>query len=101
MSSIYVSQGKTRYVGGTITEISGKDISTATFTMSLGADVTIPPTTGWVVPSISIAGTSSASRIVKLLVTNTTPVGTYFVWANVADSPEIEPLVLQGPIVVA
>jgi hypothetical protein len=101
MTTIFVSQGKTRYVGGTITELTGKDISTATYTMALGTSAIIPPTTGWVAPDVSIAGATVASRVLKLLVTNTTPVGTWWVWVNVVDNPEIEPFAVQGPIITA
>lgn len=97
---IYVSLGKKRYVGGTVTELYGKDISGDTFTIALGSSSTIPPTTGWVAP-VSTVGATSAQRILKLLVDNTTTLGTYWVWVNVVDSPEIEPLVVQGPITVA
>jgi len=99
-SPIFVSLGKKRYVGGTITEDNGKDISGATYTMALGASGETPPSTGWVTPSVNIAGATSASRVLKLLIDNTTPVGTYWVWANVVDNPEIEPVVLQGPVPV-
>lgn len=99
MASIYVTLGKKRYVGGTITELTGKDISGATFTIALGADSSIPPTT-FVTPDVSTIGTTNASRVLKKLIDVTTAPGTYYVWANIADSPEIEPVVLQGPVVV-
>jgi hypothetical protein len=98
---IFVSLGKKRYVGGTITETTGKDISGATFTIALGPSGYTPPAAGWVAPDVSTAGATSAQRIVKLLVTNTTPPGVYFAWANIVDSPEIEPILLQGPFTVA
>ena len=99
MSTIYVSLGKKRYVGGTITELTGKDISTATFTIALGTDPVTPPPT-FAAPDVNLAGATSASRVLKKLVDNTVTAGTYYVWANIADSPEIEPVVLQGPVVV-
>ena len=99
MPSIYVSLGKKRYVGGTITELNGKDISTATFTIALGVDSSIPPTT-FVAPDVSTIGATNASRVLKKLIDSTTAPGTYYVWANILDSPEIEPVVLQGPITV-
>jgi hypothetical protein len=99
--TIYVSQGMKQYVGGTVTETTGKDISAATFTVALGVSQTVPPVTGWVAPSVSTVGTTDESRILKLLVTNTTPTGTFWVWATITDNPEVEPLVLQGPIIIA
>ena len=100
MSTIYVSLGKKRYVGGTITELNGKDISAATFTIALGTDGTIPPAT-FTTPDVNTVGATTASRVLKKLIDASTPPGTYFVWANILDSPEIEPVVLQGPVVVA
>ena len=99
MTSIYVTLGKKRYVGGTVTEASGKDISTATFTIALGVDGTIPPAV-FVAPDVNTIGATNASRVLKKLIDSSTTPGTYYVWANIADSPEIEPVVLQGPVVV-
>jgi hypothetical protein len=100
MSTIYVSKGMKRYVGGTITETTGKDITGATFQVALGSDNVTPPT-AWVTPSVNTQGGTTADRVLKLLVDSSTTVGTYFVWAKVADNPEIEPLLLDGPVVVA
>ena len=98
-SSIYVTLGKKRYVGGTVTELNGKDISTATFTIALGVDPTLPPAT-FVAPDVNVAGTTNASRVLKKLVDSSVTPGTYYVWANILDSPEIEPVLLQGPVTV-
>ncbi|TFD74747.1 hypothetical protein [Cryobacterium fucosi] len=95
---IYVSTGAARYVGGTVTETTGKDITLATFLVGLGS-ISTPPTV-WVAPSVNVQGATVAVRILKLLVTNTTPAGTYYCWAKITDTPEVEPLILQGPIVV-
>lgn len=100
MSTIYVSKGMKRYVGGTVTETTGKDISSATFQMALGSDNVTPPSS-WVSPSVNTQGGTTADRVLKFLVDSSTAVGTYFVWCKVADSPEIEPLLLDGPVVVA
>jgi hypothetical protein len=97
-SPIYVTSGAARYVGGTVTEVTGKDISADTFTMGL-SHISTPPTV-WVAPSVSTAGATLNIRTLKLLVTNTTLPGTYWVWAKIVDSPEIEPIILQGPITV-
>jgi hypothetical protein len=98
-TTILASAGAEKYVGGTVTELTGKDISAATFQIALGS-IAAPPTT-WSVPDVSVAGTTAAQRVVKLLVTNTTPPGTYWVWVRVTDNPEIEPLTVQGPITIA
>lgn len=101
MSTIYVSDGMKQYVGGTITETTGKDITGATFQIALGADNVTPPA-AWVTPSRDVQGVTVADRKVLLLVDSSTSPGTYYVWAKVADNPEIEPILLDGaPIVVA
>lgn len=83
---ILVSAGAVEYVGGTITEATGKDIGTATFQLSLGSRANPG---AWVTPSTSQAGPLGASqRVLKLLVDNTTPRGTYYCWARIADTPE-------------
>jgi hypothetical protein len=111
---IYVSSGFKRLVGGTITEITGKDISADTFTIALGSSGTTPPSSGWVTPTTNTIGAglplpnqygvaipAVAQRIVLLLVDNATSLGTYHVWGKIPDSPEIEPVWLAGPITVA
>jgi hypothetical protein len=100
-TTIFVSDGMKQYVGGTITETTGKDITGATFQIALGADNVTPPTV-WVTPSVNIQGTTVAARVLKLLVDSSTTAGTYFVWAKINDNPEIEPQLLDpDPIVVA
>lgn len=98
--AIYVTKGAKRYVGGTVTETTGKDISGATFTIALGTDAKVPPASIVGIP-VSAAGATSASRVLKMLVDNTVTVGTYYCWVKVVDSPEIEPIMIQGPITVA
>lgn len=83
---ILVSAGAIEYVGGTVTEATGKDIGTAIFQLSLGSRA--DPGT-WVTPSSSQAGPLGASqRVLKLLVDNSTPRGTYYCWARIQDTPE-------------
>lgn len=102
MSTIYVSKGMKRHVGGTIIETNGKDITSATFQIALGTDNEVPPDpSSWVAPSVNVQGAAVSQRTVLLLVDSSTPLGTYFVWGRVADNPEIEPPLLDGPIVVA
>lgn len=108
--TIYVSQGMKQYVGGTITELTGKDITGATFQVGLGTSLEIPPTT-WGTPDISLPGPGvilkdgtaipgTAQRILKILIA-TQPVGTYYVWAKITDNPEIEPVVFPDRITLA
>ena len=100
---VLVSAGAVKYVGGTVTEASGIDISGATFEMNLGS-ATNPGVT-WFPPDVSAAGSNNATRVLKLKVSATTPTGisvpgNYYCWARITASPEIEPVRLQGPIVV-
>jgi hypothetical protein len=96
---IIISAGAAVYVGGTITEVTGKDISADTYQISLGSD-TQPGT--WLTPDVSTVGTSNAQHIVKLLVSSSVPSGlakgTYWVWVKISDTPEIQPLRVQGPV---
>lgn len=96
---INVSAGAQEYVGGTITETKGKDISADTFEMALGL-APDAPTTGWSPPSFSAAGATPASKVVLLLVTDTTAPGTYGAWVRVTDTPEIVPRLVQAKIIV-
>ena len=111
---IFASQGFKRLVGGTITEVTGKDISADAFQLALGASATQPPATGWALPTISTAGAgepmpnrygvdipATAQRVLLLLVDGTVTPGTYHVWAKVPDATEVEAVWLAGPITVA
>lgn len=93
-TEIFISSGAARYVGGTVTEVNGADISTATYQISLGSFDR--PGSTWLTPDISTVGTSVAQRIVKYLVSASTPAGiqpgTYWVWIKVTDASEIEPI---------
>jgi hypothetical protein len=100
---VLASAGAVKFVGGTVTETSGLDISTATFEMSLGS-ATDPGAT-WYSPDVSSAGDSNAERVLKLKVSATLPSGitvpgTYWCWARITDASEVEPVRLQGPITV-
>lgn len=87
---VLVSAGAAVLVGGTVTEQTGKNISAATFELALGSETT--PATTWVAPTVSTAGTGNDQRIVKLLVNNATPKGTYTLWVRVTDTPELVPM---------
>jgi hypothetical protein len=102
-TEIIVSAGAAKYVGGTVTETTGKDISGATFEISLGS-VDAPGRT-WLTPDVSVQGSTTAERTIKLLVTATVPSGidwpgTFYAWVRITDTPEIEPLRVQGPITI-
>jgi hypothetical protein len=100
---VLVSAGAVKYVGGTVTDVLGNDISTAGFELSLGSASN--PGSTWYTPDVSAAGASNSSRVLKLKVSATLPAGitvpgTYWCWARITALPEIEPVRLQGPITV-
>lgn len=100
---VHASSGAVKYVGGTIREVTGKDISGATFAVSMGS-YNDPGSTWWA-PDVSEQGASLAERVVKLRVSSSVPSGlvipgTYWCWVRITDAPEIEPLRVQGPIEV-
>ena len=99
ITHIYVGGGAAHYVGGTITELTGDDISTATIEMAL-SDTQLEAPTVWESPSVVEAGASVSERVAKLLVDDSTTPGTYYCWVRVTDLPEVEPIMIQGPIKV-
>lgn len=101
-STIQVSLGETRYVGGTITEATGKDISADTILMGLGDYDTPPAKTAGKAPDVDEPGDTSASRVVKLLIDDNYTAGKgLYVWGWIADNPEVTPVRVQGPIAIA
>lgn len=85
--TIRVSDGAVEYSWPmTITATDGDDITADTVQVSLG---TYSDPATWVTPVITRPTPSSAT--VKLLIDDTTPVGTYWLWCKVSDSPEVVP----------
>lgn len=113
---IFVSQGYSRLVGGTLTETTGGNITLDTFLIALNSSASTPPlasSSSWVAPTVSAQGPGlplpnkfgvvippTAQRILLLLVDSGTQPGTYHVWAKVADNPELDAVWLAGPITV-
>jgi hypothetical protein len=94
--TVFVSAGAAKYVGAKISDKNGDDISADPVSMSLGT-YTTPGT--WVTPSVDTPQTDTSTRIVKLLVNSSTPLGAYYLWVRITDNPEIEPLRAQKVIV--
>lgn len=102
-TKIFVTLGNKRYVGGTITETTGKDISAATFLIAtvIGqTDPNTPPLAAsftTVGSDVNVQGATTASRTLKRYIDNaiTYPPGTYGCWGRITDNPEIEPLLLD------
>lgn len=85
--TVWVSKGEVEYVGGTVTEAEGKDLTAATFTIALG-DYRVPPD-AFFAPDVDEPGATPNVRTVKLLVeAGTKPEGEYWIWVSIADSPE-------------
>jgi hypothetical protein len=101
--NIYVSLGNTRYVGGVVTDITGKDISADTYAIAtvLGQlNANVPPPAALFTTlgtDVFAQGLTVASKSVKRLIDTigNYPAGTYGCWVRVTDNPEIEPILLQ------
>lgn len=100
MTTVFISGGAKAYVGGTLTELTGKDISGDTVVMGLSTDELTQPT-NWFAPDSSTSPIVS-QRLLKLLVSLVLPAShapiagrSYYVWAKITDNPEILPIVLQ------
>lgn len=97
---VLASAGESEYVGGTITETTGKNITTATYKMALGSE-TRPG--AWEDPSVSTVGAlGNHTRVLKLLIgaAPSTPSGEYYVWARITDTPEINAIRFPQKIIV-
>lgn len=97
--TIFATNGAKEYVGGTIVEKTGKNISTDVIQVALGGRDTPPSSSSWQTPDSDTSPTTS-SRLIKLLIQTPITPGTYWCWADITDNPEIVPMILQGPIVV-
>ena len=97
--TIYVTQGHKRYVGGTITEVNGKNISGDNIVMAMGPMWPPPAKATAIAPDSDAQGPTTASRVVKKLIQTGAVMGEdQFCWAWITDNPEIEPIRLDGPI---
>lgn len=92
---IHASAGGQQYVGGTITEKTGKDISAVTITMSLGSESR--PGTTWSAPDQSSSGPLNVRNVLMMVgASEATPAGTYAVWVKMQDGPS-EQLIMRFP----
>lgn len=95
---ILKSSGATEYVGGVITETTGKNISAATVQMALGS-ATVPGT--FAAPSTDTSGPVNVRKVTMLVgTTPNTPKGEYWVWVKVTDTPEVTTLRLPQKVIV-
>lgn len=107
---IDVTNGRVRYEGGTVTELTGKDITGVTFQLALGTSLKTAPTTGWASPGVSLPGPGvilkdgtaipgTAQRILKMLIGPPTPPGTWYLWWSYTDNPENDAKVFPEKII--
>lgn len=96
MTVIWVSKGEAEYVGGTITEKSGKNISADQIVVGVGTYWTPPAKADAVAADVDQPGATTADRLIKKLIDALVPVGAgRQLWAWITDSPEIEPIRLD------
>ncbi|WP_243063172.1 hypothetical protein [Humibacter sp. RRB41] len=86
--TVRVTAGDEVYVGGTITEENGADITSATIVLALVSSKPTADTSGSE-PDVDESPEPS-QRLVKMLVPDTTPVGVYQLWGRIVDTPERE-----------
>jgi len=85
-----VTAGDEVYAGGTITELSGKDISGDTIVLALLPLGSKPDeTTTDTAPDVD-ESPAPAQRVVKMLITDDVEPGSYQLWARITDNPEQE-----------
>ena len=96
---IQKSTGAVEYVGGTITEDTGRDISAATVRLSLGSATDAG---AWVAPAQDTSGPLNVRKVTMLVGAGSanTPKGEYWVWAKVIDTSETTILRLPQKVVV-
>lgn len=91
---IAVTAGATEYASAVITERTGKSLDTATVQLALGTDSRYPPAIGWTAPDV--VEHAGATVTAKMLITSGAPLGTFYLWARVADNPEVIPVRAGG-----
>jgi hypothetical protein len=95
---ILKSAGATEQVGGTITEKTGKDLTSTVVQISLGSEQR-PGT--WTTPSVNVLGPANVRKVTMLVgVTPDTPKGEYWAWVKITDTPEIITLRFPQKILV-
>jgi hypothetical protein len=100
--TINVTGGFSDYAVGTVTETTGKDLSSATFKVALilKSAVTLPASgnAAWQTPN-PVVVTAPGTATVSLLVTNSTTPGDYYLWVDVADNPTVVPVKASNELI--
>ncbi len=99
--TIYVTGGRKDYAEMTLTDKKGHDLSTG-ITLRLGVTTTPTPgpapTTWYAVDLATYPAVGTA--VLSLLCDSTrTPPGTYWLWADVPDSPTTQPVCSDQPFI--
>lgn len=98
MATIWVSKGEIEYVGGTITNNEGEDISGIDYGIGLSHSHTEPPDEAdFGTPDVNVEGSSTAVRTLKKLIDDSVELGTWYCWASIPDTPEKPYVLLSGP----
>jgi hypothetical protein len=87
--TVRVTAGDKVFVGGTITEVNEADISDDTIVVLLPLGTYPDESTTGQEPD-SDTSPSTSSRLVKMLITDTTYPGSYQLWGRITDDPERE-----------
>ena len=96
---INVTDGMREYIGGTVTERFGANISDTVFQVGLGGYDQEHLPDIWTSPDLDSSPTSSKRKIDKLI-DGSAPLGVHYLWIRVQDNPEIIPLRVDIAIVV-
>lgn len=88
--TIYVTGGRKDYARATLTDDLGHDLSTATIRLGLSTSKTTQPSQ-WYAPDIATFPTVGTAVLSLLVDSTRAPAGTYWLWADVVDSPTTQP----------
>lgn len=88
---IYVTGGRKDYAEGTLTDKRGHDLSTATIRLGVSASTSVQPTQ-WYAPDVATYPQAGTAVLSLLLDSSRAPAGTYWLWADVVDSPTTQPV---------
>lgn len=92
--TIHVTGGYADYAVGELSERTGKDLTSATITAALiptGTSVPAVDSSVWQAPDVLEFPSVGTARV-SLLVTDATPVGTYWLYVLPSDSPTAVPV---------
>lgn len=91
MRTIYVTGGRKDYARMTLDDDLGHDLETATIRLGVSASSTTPPTE-WFPPDLESYPNAGTAVLSLLLDSTRAPVGDWYLWADVVDSPTTQPV---------